>query len=296
MRPIDIVRARCPRAHPNYVAAFRDGEADLSAAGVTTRLRLAHFLAQCFHETGGLTILVESMSYSAARMCQVWPRRFPTLTSAYPYAHNPRALAEKTYGGRMGNGPEGSGDGWRYIGRGLVQCTGRESYEAFGRQLGIALADQPELAIDPRWTLRIALAEWTEKRCNEAADRNDLVTISKRINGGTVGLADRREEFAGLWPLMLAERDAEFTATWDTATGADQSRAPAWQQAEQDTSTISLQRSLNRLLWISLAEDGKAGPATRAAVVTFQRSAGLVADGIAGDETWGAIRTRLPAP
>lgn len=295
MRPIDIVRTKCLGAHRTYVAAFRDGEADLAAAGITTRLRLTHFLAQCFHETGGLTILEESMSYSARRICEVWPRRFPTVFSAEPYARNPRALAEKTYGGRMGNSSEGSGDGYRYIGRGLVQCTGRESYEKFGRELGIPLAEKPELAIDPTWTLRIALAEWTEKRCNEAADRNDLVTISKRINGGTIGLADRREEFGRIWPLMIAERDAIFTETWDIAHVSDQSAPPAWQQADPDTSTIALQRSLNRLLGCLLVEDGKAGPATRAAVKMFQQARNLVVDGIAGDETWNAIRRELPS-
>jgi putative chitinase len=288
MHPIDIVRAHCPRAHPNYVAAFQTGEPDLVAAGIITRLRLAHFLAQAFHETGDLTILVESMSYSAARMCQVWPRRFPTISSASPYEHNEQALAERVYGGRMGNGPEGDGDGWRYIGRGLVQCTGRESYERFGRLLQIDLAENPSLAIDPRWTLRIALAEWAQKGCNLLADRNDLVGISRAINGGTIGLSDRRDEFDGLWPLMLREREETFTATW-AATAAPGETGEAWAVARPSPTTADLQRALNHLLGLSLDVDGQAGPATRAAVKQFQAAHGLDIDGLAGSATWAAI-------
>ena len=293
MRAIDIVRARCPRAHPSYAAAFGNGDADLIAAGVTTKLRLAHFLAQAFHETGDLTITVESMSYSAARMCEVWPSRFHSTAEARPYAHNPRALAERVYGGRMGNGPEGSGDGFRFIGRGIVQCTGRESYEEFGRKLGVDLAAEPDLAISPQWTLKIALAEWVQKGCNALADKNDIYAITRRINGGLIGIGDRQHEFAGVWPLLLSARDDTFTATWAAVAGAE---APAaWEEAEPDHSTKYLQQALNRLIGADLVVDGLAGPATRAAVREFQAAAGLTVDGIAGDETWGAIRARLPA-
>jgi len=293
MRAIDVVRARCPRAQPAYVAAFEAGDPDLAAAGVTTRLRLAHLLAQVFHETGDLTILEESMSYSAARMTQVWPGRFPTVSAALPYAHNPRGLAEKTYGGRMGNGPEGSGDGWRFVGRGLIQCTGRDSYESFGRRLGIPLAAQPELAYAPEWSLKIALAEWTDKGCNALADRNDLVGITKRINGGLIGLDDRRSEYAGLWPLMLREHDATFTATWHLVADTGPAAPQAWQEAAPDRSTEALQQALNRLQAAGLVVDGKAGPATRTAVAAFQAAHHLAVDGLAGPATWAALEAAL---
>lgn len=272
MRAIDIVRRLCPRAHPNYVAAFENGDADLEAAGINSPLRLAHFLAQAFHETGDLTILTESMNYSADRMTQVWPGRFPTIAAASPYAHNPKALAERTYGGRMGNGPEGSGDGFAYIGRGMIQCTGKESYAEFGRKLGIDLVGNPDLAASPEWTLKIALAEWVQKGCNAKADKNDIYGVSVAINGGTVGLSDRKAEFSRVWDLI--------------GPGA------AWTVAAVDPTVLEVQRALNRMGW-ALTEDGRAGPKTSSAVRSFQAAHGLSTDGIVGPVTWAAIEVAL---
>lgn len=177
--------------------ASADGEA-IPIGINATPLRAAHFMAQILHETDGLSIRIESMNYSAERLTVVFPKRFPTLAAAAPYAHSPAKLAERTYGGRMGNGPEGSGDGWKYIGRGMLQITGRESYEKYGAQLGIDLAGDPDLAFSAEWSLRIAAAEWAAGRrngrtCNQMADDDDIVGITKVINGGTIGLSSRQE-------------------------------------------------------------------------------------------------------
>src|SRR5256885_1044045 len=129
-------RHRDPKARPEYLAALARGDALFRQHGITTPLRLAHFLAQILHESGGLTIAEENLDYSARRMTQVWPRRFPTLADAAPYAHNPRTLAAKVYNGRMGNRP-GSDDGYSYRGRGLMQTTGRENYARMGRLCGV---------------------------------------------------------------------------------------------------------------------------------------------------------------
>lgn len=280
IRALAVVRRLCPRAHPNYVSAFDRGDAVLEKAGVTTPLRLAHFLAQAFHETDGLTILVEAMSYSAKRMTQVWPKRFPTVAAAAPYAHNPKALAERTYGGRMGNGPEGSGDGWAYIGRGLVQCTGRESYAKFGAALGIDLLGQPDLAVDPRWTLEIALAEWGEKGCNALADRNAIADITRRINGGLIGYDSRLAWFDRVWPVVQSLH------------GSDP--VPSWTASQPDPDVERLQTMLVAAGY-SVEIDGRKGPQTVAAIKAFQKDHGLDVDGAVGPKTWAALDAAMTA-
>jgi putative chitinase len=274
IRALAAVRRLCPSAKQNYITAFDTGDDDLVKAGITTPLRLAHFLAQAFHETDGLTILVESMSYSADRMTKVWPKRFPNTAVAAPYAHNPRALAEHTYGGRMGNGPEGSGDGWAYIGRGIIQCTGKDSYEAYGRLLGIDLVGTPDLAVDPRYTLKIALAEWVEKDCNEKADRNAIKEISVAINGGLVGYPDRVAWFDKIWPVVQSLHGDE--------------PAPSWTVANPDPDVEGLQKMLAAAGY-AVEVDGRKGPQTVAAIKRFQKDHSLEVDGVAGPRTRAAL-------
>jgi putative chitinase len=181
-----------PNARSSYRTAFEKADEVLASYGINDKkLRLAHFMAQALHESGGLTVLVENMNYSAKRMTQVWPSRFPDEKTAMPYAHNPEKLANKVYGGRMGN--DKPGDGWKYIGRGIIQCTGKESYAKFGNLLSIDLVGNPELAIDPRYSLKIACEEWKEKGCNVLADQDDLKAITKKINGGLIGFASRQD-------------------------------------------------------------------------------------------------------
>lgn len=274
IRALAVVRRLCPHAHPNYLASFDAGDGDFAAADVTTPLRLAHFLAQSFHETDGLTILVESMNYSAGRLPQVWPRRFPSAAVAAPYAHNPRALAEHTYGGRMGNGPEGCGDGFAFIGRGLIQCTGRESYEKFGREIGVDLTSNPDLAASAQYALKIALAEWTEKGCNALADRNAIKDITERINGGLIGFDDRVAWFNRVWPVVQEMH------------GTDP--VPSWQAAEPDHDVEGLQKLLAAAGY-TVEIDGRKGPQTVAAIKAFQKDHGLDVDGVAGPRTRAAL-------
>lgn len=197
--PHSLMVKLAPNARSVYLAAFDAADADLVPFGVNaTKLRVAHFLAQVCHETDGLSIRVESLNYSAPRLAVVWPSRFKDPAVAAKYAHNPQALAEHTYGGRMGNGPEGSGDGWKYIGRGMMQITGRESYEKYGAVLGIDLAGQPDLAFSAEWSLKIAAAEWAAsgykgRSCNQMADADDVTGITRAINGGLIGIESRKE-------------------------------------------------------------------------------------------------------
>jgi len=158
--------------------------------GIDTPQRAQMFFAQMSHECGGGTITEENLRYTAKRMTQVWPRRFPTIAAAMPYALNPVALANKTYGGRMGNRP-GTNDGWNYRGRGLIQITGRDGYAQVGKIAGLDLVNHPEDANNPMTALRVAAAFWKWKGLNGPADRGNYTQVTKLINGGTNGMADR---------------------------------------------------------------------------------------------------------
>lgn len=153
-------------------------------------VRLSHWLGQMAHESGGFRVLSENMNYtSAASLSRVWPSRFPNAAAAAPYVRNPQALANKVYGGRMGNTQ--TGDGWRFRGRGLVHLTGRANYELAQRSTGIPLVSNPDLASDPENAVRLAVWYWNSKNLNILADADNINGLTRRINGGTIGLADR---------------------------------------------------------------------------------------------------------
>jgi len=202
MRPVDVIRKVAPRARPEYVAAFEEGDHLLAAAGVTTPLRLAHLLAQILEETGGLTITEESGNYSAARMCVVWPSRFRSLAEAAPYAHDGEKLFNHVYADRMGNGPPASGDGWRYRGRGILQTTGRAAYARYGKRCGADFLGNPDLVCSAQYALQPALAEWTDAGCNALADRDDIHAITRRLNGGYTNFAERVRWLDVVKPLV----------------------------------------------------------------------------------------------
>jgi len=204
MRPVDVIRRVAPHARPEYLAAFEAGDGLFAAAGVTTPLRLAHFLAQILEETGGLVITTESGNYSAERMCEVWPGRFHSIAAAEPYAHNAEKLFNQVYANRMGNGPPSSGDGFLYRGRGILQTTGREAYRKYGKRCGVDFESNPDLVFDARYALMPALAEWTDSKCNELADRDDIHSITKRVNGGETNLGERERWLHVVKPIITS--------------------------------------------------------------------------------------------
>lgn len=183
-----ILPAVAPSARADLVAAFVAGDARIAAAEIDTPLRLAHFLAQVCTETGGLRAIEEDLSYSAERLCEVWPKRFPSLAAAKPCARNPKALAERVYGGRLGN--TSPGDGYRYRGGGMLQTTGRTNYRAAGFE------DRPERLRTPAVALAAALTFWADHDCNAFADADDVAGLRLRINGGANGLDECRAYLA----------------------------------------------------------------------------------------------------
>lgn len=162
--------------------------------GVNTAPRWAAFIAQVAHESAQFTRLVEGLSYSVRGLMATWPSRFPNETTAKPFARNPERLANYVYGNRLGNGPPESGDGWRYRGRGLIQVTGKANYTVAGTALGLPLIAQPAMLERPTDAVRSAAWFWQSNHLNELADADSLdafEAITRRINGGTTGLADR---------------------------------------------------------------------------------------------------------
>lgn len=166
--------------------------ANFAGAELDRPLRIAHFLAQTATETGAFRNLTENLNYSAKGLMRVWPSRFPTLESTAGYVMNPVTLANKVYGGRLGNGPAATGDGYKYRGRGLIQLTGRDNYAAREAETGILLLSNPELASDPKTSVRIACLYWTSRSINVAADGDDATKVRKLVNGGTNGLDEAK--------------------------------------------------------------------------------------------------------
>lgn len=172
--------------------------------GIVSTRQQAAFLGQCMHESNHFKSLTEGLSYSAERLMKVWPKRFPTLESAQPYARNGKALANKVYANRMGNRDEASGDGGRFCGRGCIQLTGATSYYQAGKALGVDLWANPELVATPKYAMLTAGWFWATHKCNEVAEDGDWTKLTKIINGGTVGLDDRIRHINEVFAVLSA--------------------------------------------------------------------------------------------
>lgn len=178
------------------VPGLRDGIAasahDVFAQfNITSPLVLAHIMAQISHECGAGHDVIENLNYSAQRMTQVWPSRFPSAAAAEPYAHNPQALANKVYNGRMGN-QIGSDDGWNFRGRGASQTTGRDGYERVAKATGLDVVNNPDILIDPKYFLLCGVSDFINCGCLPFAEADNVTMVTKRLNGGLVGINERK--------------------------------------------------------------------------------------------------------
>jgi putative chitinase len=158
---------------------------------INTPERQAAFIGQCAHESMNFTKLEENMNYSAEGLMKTWPSRFPTLESAKPYHRNPEKIANKVYAGRMGNGPEETGEGWLYHGRGLIQLTGKDNYTLAGDALNMDFIHSPDYVLVPKYAALTAGWYWNKRQLNKEADAKDFTGMTKKINGGTIGLDGR---------------------------------------------------------------------------------------------------------
>jgi putative chitinase len=172
---------------------------------VNTLLRLSHFLAQCGHESANFRAVKENLNYSADGLNKTFKKYFPTLESAKDYARQPERIASKVYANRMGNGNEASKDGFKYLGRGFIQLTGKANYIEFDKSVPEDIMANPEL-VATKYPLASAAWFWNKNGLNEIADKGatDAVvkSITKRVNGGTIGLADRIQHFNEFYSLL----------------------------------------------------------------------------------------------
>jgi putative chitinase len=156
---------------------------------INTPKRQACFIGQCMHESGGFKHLKENLNYSAKALMNTWPSRFPDMDTAEKFERQPEKIANKVYSGRMGNTEDG--DGAKYIGRGLIQLTGKDNYKAFGDAIGEDLVANPQLVEEPRYAALSAGWFWNKRGLNALADAMDITTLTIRINGGKIGIDDR---------------------------------------------------------------------------------------------------------
>ena len=172
---------------------------------INTPLRLAHFLAQCGHESGGFRATQENLNYSASGLKGIFSKYFKEAGLAESYQRNPQKIASRVYGGRMGNGPESTGDGYKFRGRGYIQLTGKDNYTAFGKAINEDLTKDPTL-VAGKYAMLSAAWFFTKNGLHKIADlgpTDDVVTkITKRVNGGTIGLADRIKHFKEYYNLL----------------------------------------------------------------------------------------------
>ena len=162
---------------------------------INTVNRCAGFLAQCGHESGGFTIFKENLFYSEKGLMTTFKKYFPTIASTNGYVKNPEKIANKVYAGRMGNGPEASGDGWKYAGKGAIQLTGKSNYEAFGKAKGISTDEVSNYLRTLEGAIESALWFWSSRGLNTTCDKDDIISMTKKINGGTIGLEDRKAHY-----------------------------------------------------------------------------------------------------
>lgn len=165
---------------------------------INTRARVAMFIAQCAHESGGFRAIKENLNYRAVSLRKLFPKYFPDDATAQRYASLPNkqeAIANRIYANRMGNGDEASGDGYRYCGRGLIQLTGKNNYTLFAGSIGVPVEELPEYLSTFEGAVQSACWFWETNNLNRWADTGDVLTCTKRINGGTIGLEDRIKHY-----------------------------------------------------------------------------------------------------
>jgi len=248
--------------------------------GITTERRVAHFLSQCAHESGGFKKLEENLNYSAKALRAVFGRYFgePPKADADEYARNPEMIANRVYNDayrkyKMGNTEEG--DGWRFRGRGLKQLTGRENYTNFGKSVGMTAEEAAEYVATPAGAIESACWFWDTKKLNNIADTDDVVKMTKIINGGNIGLEDRQKRYAHALKVLGMEASDLGTDEGHV----DVEDIGVLRKGCKGEGVKMMQEALG------IGADGDFGPGTEKALKAWQASNGLVADGIAGPKT-----------
>lgn len=244
---------------------------------IDTVPRVAAFIAQCAHESANFKFLKENLNYKAESLMRVWPSRFPNMDIARQYAMQPEKIANKVYCDRMGNGPESSGDGWRYAGKGLIQLTGKDNYTRFAESIETPVEEIPDYLATFEGAVQSACWFWEVNNLNQWADAGDILTLTKRINGGTIGLEDRKKHYAHALHV-LGDGGGHAVAESHSAPAAVNTNQ-VLRRGSRGPEVAAMQIKLG------LSGDGDFGPATERALMGWQRENGLEPDGVAGPAT-----------
>lgn len=187
--------AKCASRNKNAATLTAALNAVLPKYEINTPNRIAAFMAQCGHESVDFTTLKENLNYGAKGLRGTWPKRFPDDATAAKYERKPEMIANKVYSDRMGNGPEASGDGWKYRGRGAIQLTGHDNYAAFAKDIGKTIDEAIVYLETLEGAIESACWFWKKNGLNAVADAKDMKLATKKINGGDLGLAERTDHF-----------------------------------------------------------------------------------------------------
>ena len=253
--------------------------------GITTERRVAHFLSQCAHESGGFKKLEENLNYSEKALNAVFGRYFgPGKRDAAEYARNPEKIANYVYMDefrkyKMGNVEEG--DGWRFRGRGLKQLTGRHNYTKFGESVNMTAEEAAEYVATPAGAIESACWFWDTNNLNSIADTDDVVKMTKKINGGNIGLEDRQKRYTHA--LQVLGMDADDLGTDDDSVEDIIDDIGVLRKGSRGEGVKIMQEALG------IGADGVFGPGTERALKEWQAANGLTADGIAGPATFAKL-------
>ena len=247
--------------------------------GITTDRRIAGFISQCAHESSDFRVLQENLNYKEATLLKVFPRYFgPGKENAAEYAGKPEKIANYVYmdknrskAGALGNVKEG--DGWLFSGKGLKQCTGRSNVSAFGKTVGMTAEEAAVYLLTKKGALESALWFWGSRNLNDVADTGDVVKLTKIINGGDIGLADRQARYAKAMSALGGTTPAQ------TQGAAPATAVGALRKGSKGEGVKKMQAALG------IGADGDFGPGTEAALKKWQAANGLTADGVAGPKT-----------
>ena len=255
--------------------------------GITTKRRVAHFISQCAHESGDFRIMEENLNYSEKALNAVFGRYFgPGKRDAAEYARNPEKIANYVYmdefrskGGQMGNTQDG--DGWRFRGRGLKQLTGRNNYTAFAKSVGMSAEEAADYVSTFKGAVESACWFWDKNKLNTIAEGDDVKAMTKKINGGTIGLEDRQKRYSKAMEVLGMSAD-QFDSAEDDAEEIIDDIGVLRKGCKGDGVKI-MQKALG------INADGDFGPGTERALKAWQAANGLVADGVAGPATFAKL-------
>ncbi len=239
---------------------------------INTVDRVAGFIAQCAHESNNFRVLQENLNYSSKALDSIFGKYFVRAgRNAKEYHRQPEKIANVVYANRMDNGNTASGDGWRFRGRGVIQLTGRHNYTKFGKSLSISAEEAIRYVKTKKGALESACWFWDTNNINRYADRQDIVGMTKRINGGTNGLADRKKHYNHALEVLGGHWEPPVVVHSTVRRGSKGETVKVVQMV------------------LGAKADGDFGPGTEAAVIAWQRSRGLVPDGIVGPSTLRAM-------